>query len=410
MTRGSEGRPRTLALLAAGALAAQVLSAQEASSPGRDQRLEVHLFLTQAFATARFADGGFFAPHADEANLGIPEGGTTDYRSLAVQLRYELTPKDSAIVQLSHRRFGFSPLTEVEGEAELDWAFYEHRFAEGTAVKVGRVQIPFGIFNQVRDVGTLLPFFRAPFSFYREVSFTSETVDGVLASRRFFTASPWSLMVEVYGGGWNLIEQRIDRPELVVAARAEDALGSQLWLKTPMPGFRLGLGGQRYSVAGGLFRRPGETTTFRDLHLSAEALVGRFVARAEARELTLPVTFATGPPLGFVRSDARYRGAYLQLGARAGHRFRVYAQAERAAFRQASPRFAAAIDLDPLRQDLGLALHYLLAPEVVLKVESHWTEFEQVALEGATPDLRLRFRERKATGGRYSIVSLSASW
>ena len=50
-----------------------------------------------------------------------------------------------------------SPFQVFQPDVALDWLFYEHRFADG-AVKVGRVKIPFGIYNEVRDVGTLLAY------------------------------------------------------------------------------------------------------------------------------------------------------------------------------------------------------------------------------------------------------------
>jgi len=46
--------------------------------------------------------------------LGIPEGGTADYRTAALQLRYVMTPHDQFVWQFSHRRLGTSPITVSE--------------------------------------------------------------------------------------------------------------------------------------------------------------------------------------------------------------------------------------------------------------------------------------------------------
>ena len=125
---------------------------------------------------------------------------------------------------------------------ELDWAFYERRLADNTSIKVGRVQIPLGIFNEIRDVGTILPFYRPPFVMYREGTFTSETVDGVVLSHTFAAESDWSLDFDVYGGEWELVETdfQVETAEPFIA-RAEDAWGVQLWLNTPLSGLRFGL-------------------------------------------------------------------------------------------------------------------------------------------------------------------------
>src|SRR6185295_2209749 len=98
--------------------------------------ITVHGFLTQAYAST---DGHQF--------VGITEGGTTDYRSAALQLRADMTRKDSFAILIAHERLGESPVMSFRDEVELDWLFYEHRFAS-SAVKVGRVQIPFGIYNE----------------------------------------------------------------------------------------------------------------------------------------------------------------------------------------------------------------------------------------------------------------------
>ena len=75
-------------------------------------KLSIHGFLTQAYATAEFSKGG---PTPDEVTLGIPEDGTFDYRVLALQFRYDITPEDTMIVQFSSRSLGASPIGLIEG-------------------------------------------------------------------------------------------------------------------------------------------------------------------------------------------------------------------------------------------------------------------------------------------------------
>ena len=141
------------------------VSVVHAQGSGLLSKLTVHGYLTQAYADADFADGLLVSPHTDELNLGISEDGTFDYRTMAIQFRYEISAKDIMIIQFSSRTLGNSPIESVEDEIELDWAFYERRLGDNTSVKVGRVQIPSGIFNAVRDVGTILPFLPSGFYF-----------------------------------------------------------------------------------------------------------------------------------------------------------------------------------------------------------------------------------------------------
>ncbi|MEM6796520.1 MAG: hypothetical protein AAF725_21285, partial [Acidobacteriota bacterium] len=249
-------------------------------------KFEFHGFLTQAYATADFSGP---VPTPAEIILGIPEDGTTSYRFLALQFRYQISSKDLVVVQLSSRSLGNSPIGDIEDEIELDWAFYERRLADDTALKVGRIQIPLGIFNETRDVGTVLPFYRPPFSFYREGSFTSETVDGLLLHHTFLSATDFPIDVDAYYGEFELIEQAVlvpDDPPSI--AKAEDVHGIQLWFNTPwLDGVRFGAGAQRRDITGGqegIFRPVGGTTQFDDWYLSLEVPASRFIFRAEYRE------------------------------------------------------------------------------------------------------------------------------
>ncbi len=98
-------------------------AASDDTSKGPLSKLEVHGFLTQAFATANFGKGGFLNPTVDDQVLGIPEDGTYDYRTLAIQFRYAISPKDTMVIQFSSRALGKSPISDIEDEIELDWAF-----------------------------------------------------------------------------------------------------------------------------------------------------------------------------------------------------------------------------------------------------------------------------------------------
>ena len=108
--------------------------------------LTIHAFLTQGFGKS----DGFTI-------FGIPEEGTTDLRTLALQFRYDLSPQDVFVLQLNHERTGLDPVSEKRPDVALDWAFYERRLGSGRSIKVGRIPVPFGVYNEIRDVGTVLP-------------------------------------------------------------------------------------------------------------------------------------------------------------------------------------------------------------------------------------------------------------
>ena len=78
------------------------------------ERFQFHGFLTQAYATANFTDLG---PTPDEVILGIPEDGTSSYRFLAMQFRYEISDRDLVVIQLSSRALGDSPISSSIGRS-----------------------------------------------------------------------------------------------------------------------------------------------------------------------------------------------------------------------------------------------------------------------------------------------------
>ena len=372
-------------------------------------KLQVHGFLTQAFATANFVEGGVAAsPTGDERALGIPEDGTFDYRTLALQFRYEISPKDTMIVQLSNRANGFSPINEIEDEIELDWAFYERRLGDDTTVKVGRVQIPFGIYNEIRDVGTILPFYRPAFVLYREGSFTSETVDGILLSHVFGAASTWSLSADVYAGEWEGFEGGPDPDLPIRKSRSEDALGIQLWLNTPLSWLRLGLSGQTKKLSEGqegILRRVGEEQRLDDIMFSLDMNWERFLLRGEWRSFK-PEIPGPGPNIDISLDLVSY---YVQAGWYINDKIHLYLQREVASAETSAIFFANSPKLNS-RQDDGIVLNYRYTPNIVLKAEYHDVEEEQLGLRpfGNTPLLEQFIVP--ADDGNYFILSFSASF
>ena len=383
--------------------------------PGAKSKLEVHGFLTQAYATGNFLKGRFpnpdgspAGPTQSEIALGVPDDGTFDYRNMAIQFRYGISDKDVMIVQLSSRSLGDSPITAAEDEIELDWAFYERKLSDHTSLKVGRVQIPYGIFNEVRDVGTILPFFRPAYNIYQEGSFTSETVDGASLSHTFGADSDWSLDADVYFGQWDLVEIDLFTGK-ALTAKAKDSYGTQLWLNTPVSGLRLGAAYQHREVSEGTLRLPGQSSKFGDWLLSVDAPFEKWVFRAEYRNFSsdpqpIPVLLATD----FELEVDTY---YVQVGWHPTDSFRVYLQYEDTDLWQNASSFTRAHSL-AFRKDSAIALNYVFSTNVVLKAEYHEVEeTDQTFFPVFTPGgLKLDPQFAALDGGNYTILSLSASF
>jgi hypothetical protein len=359
-----------LALLAAARAGAQEpapaepVAAEEAASTG--PRISIHGFLTQAYAAS---DG--------KQIIGITEDGTADYRSSALQIRADITEQDAFVVQLSHERLGNSPIREFREDVELDWIFYERRFGN-SAVKVGRVQIPFGIYNEVRDVGTVLPFFRPSLDFYGEGTFNSETVDGIVLSHKFQPWGNWALDGDVHYGNFQFI---ISDTEFFLND-VRNSHGIELWLQTPLPGLRIGAGGIRYDVKD-LRRASNPYVTWSVYHVSLAGKFGRFAANAE-------YSFWDEGPW-------TWETAYLHLGYGLTDKITVNGMIDTANL-TVEGYFAGDFDDDKV-----LGVNYAFRPDLVLKAEHHWNK--GYYLENPLPDILAATPKT-----RYWILSLSTSF
>ncbi len=384
-------------------------SGSDAASYWEDH-FSLHGYLTTAYADASFDDNAT-GPSSEEVIIGIPEDGTWEYRIAALQLRYDPHPKHTFLVQLAHRKFDDSPLETADDDINLDWAFYQYRFTDHSSLRLGRFAVPQGIFNEIRDVGVILPFFRPSYNFYREGGFVSETIDGISLSHQFNSDGDWSLDADVYYGEYTLLEQgtNLAGDQEAEEVDVEDAYGFQVWLNTPVPGLRFGGGYQEYTVIGSL--NGGSDLNLADSDwetwlVSADGNFDRWVARAEFKRIKFPINNPSFPD-----GEAEIDAYYFQLGFHITPQLSIYAQSEYSDGRQSAPILFEDEDFNQ-RQDDGISLVYAFRPDIVLKAEYHETSYDlgSAALVfpptgGFLVDIILEELESE-----YSIISLSLSF
>ena len=318
-------------ILAWAFLVASTGAAADDELPDPLAKFSVHGYVAQAYAVSDSRE-----------ILGISPEGTTEYRDVALQLRYDASRKNSVVAQLRHQRYGD---TETRDRAvELDWAFYQHSFSDRVSVKAGRIPLPLGIFNEAGGAVATSPFFRPPTEFY-ERQFTSKTLEGVLTSVSFGDPSGWSFDVDAYGGRWALDQWSGDR------ADARDAWGAQVWANTPWTGIRAGGGAYRCTV----HPATGSSADYLMLHASVEADFDRWMVASE---------YLTGD----LDDYGRYDAWYAQVGFQASQRLGIHLRGARA--RMDVPINGHSVDAR-ISDDLGLAFNYAVRPSVVLKLEGH---------------------------------------
>lgn len=338
-----------------------------------DNGLAVHGFLTQAYAAT---DGNQI--------FGIPDEGTTDYRKAALQFRYTLNDKNDFVIQFSHERQGKSVFINPDLDLQVDWAFYQRHFTDKTWVRVGKVQMPFGIYNELRDVGTVLPFYRLPFGVYGENSFSSETVDGIVGYHRFSGSSPWSADLNVFYGGSDYFEtDHINFGK----ARSENGLGYQLWINTPVSGLRFGVHQNRQTIRGGLFRPPGQASeNFNKVLVSGEGVFQRFALRSEYEYNKFELGHSTA--------------YYIQAEVNVIAKLTIMAQSDHT--HVVTTGFFGELNFD-YDKDYAVGARYAFLANLILKAEVHWDE----GIGTEVPPGGLVIGPKKTT---YGILSLSYSF
>lgn len=217
------------AALIVGCLQPTTLSAQSGESP-----FEFHAALNAGFGKAN-----------DLPVVGIPSAATYDYRIAMLQFRYRITDKDQFVVQLLNRRLGVSPLQAAIPDVAMQWAYWQRRGDWGS-VKVGRAPMPRGIFNEIRFVGTVLPFFRPSFEIYGE---GRETVDGVVYTKRQAIGNGFSVDFNAFGGSNEVRTQVITASgNSIRAFRGNSLKGAQGWLNLPVGESRVGAYYAEYKI------------------------------------------------------------------------------------------------------------------------------------------------------------------
>ena len=337
-------------------------------------KFSVHGYLTQGWGKS---DGTKF--------YGLTGESSTDFRYAALQLRYSATPNDQFVVQANHRRLGESQITDFESDVNLNWAFYQRGFRNGTTLKVGRAPIPRGIYNELRSVGVVLPMYRPPVVFYDEGAYYSETIDGLIASRTFFESALWSLEAHAYVGGWRSLAYDTWSEEYsVLKVRARNAIGAQLWLATPIDGVRLGVAAQRHDDTW----EDGEELELKEFHVSFDATRERYFVRAE------------GQLQNYVTSDKLYT-SYVQANYKVTSKLGLTGEVQRS--RDTDVTYVENLSSSSFewhRSD-GIGLSYAFGPSLVFKVEHHWDRGIQIE-QPAHPLMAPKFK--------YVIASLSASF
>lgn len=298
--------------------------------------------------------------------LGLQKQVTTDFRRVALQLRFAPSDKDEVIVQLRNRRLGVGQLPNVEGTVALDWGFYRHDFGN-LSVSAGRLPLARGIYNAVRDVGIIQPFYRAPYYVYTE---SFEVIEGASVRGRWDVGHGWGIEAHAFGGEFPFLWQSAPTaadPTGVTSTRGDKTLGGQLWINTPIRGLRVGGHLMRYNIEdGSLFGAQSNEKGLSWLG-SFDGNFDRYMLRAEYMYFSLgDHPYADGRAFS-------YRSWYVQGGVKPTAKLGVYGQYNWANYYGYGPAFfpSWAHVTVPFARDAAVSLKYDATTNVSLKFEAH---------------------------------------
>jgi hypothetical protein len=251
--------------------------------------------------------------------------------------------------------------TENGSDARLDFAFAEWRFSEKLRIRAGMVKLPFGIYAEITDVGTLRPFLRLPQGVYGPIGFAGESYNGIGITGALNSSSRWSYGYDLYAGGMDM--EKFLPPEaflkgepFATSTEIEDEgtrnlLGGRFTVHTPIDGLEFGASAYTGTLieSGSAHRAVGA--------LQASFLDDRWSVRSE---------------LAYQRSprDLTGRGFYLEPAFRITQHWQVAGQFNRlttaisGVTKPSEPSFLA-------HREAAIGLNYWLSPQVVFKTSFH---------------------------------------
>jgi hypothetical protein len=360
-------------------LALLALSSSPALGQGIPDRLELHGSLNAAYGRSH-----------ELPVFGIPTTGTSDYRVFTLQGRYALTENDQIVAQVFNRRLGSSPLAPAIADVTMQWAYYQHRAGDFT-FKVGRNPLPRGLSNEVRYIGTVLPFFRPAFELQQDAF---DAIDGGLVTYRHALGGVELEQNGFVGGSEARLIANTAAGQDVRVARTENMFGGQTFVRLPVAGIRLGAYGARYN-----FNQVTTKGYRTNLILSAEATIDRLKLEGERGRVS-----GQGP-------DADNRTGYVQGTVRLHERLSIAGQhmfANRMLFFANSDLNMV---IPEVREDGG-SIIIGLTNNSVLKLEQHWRN--GWSYDSSTPPVASQTPTdvtlSPIRNARYFLVSIAASF
>jgi hypothetical protein len=323
-----------------------------------DPFVAIHGFVSQGFVLTTGND--YIAPDTRHGSFQLTEIGINLTKDLTNKLRFG--------IQAFAQNFALGGNFDLKA----DWAYLDYRWRDWFGVRVGRLKIPFGFYNEVNDVDAARVPILLPQSTYpiqgRDFLFAQNGIElyGFARAR-----SAGALEYRLYGGTIFIDPVILVPPgsDVQLQLNVRYVLGGRLFWEAPVDGLRIGLSVLSVHLDVNAFAA-GMIIPIANQSLlsmaSAEYAASRLALRAEyalwhsAQESPLPSSNFTGT------SERSY--AMVTYRATSWFHPALYYALY---FRDVHDRDA---DSTLRQNDVSLTLRFDLSEFVILKVEGHFME------------------------------------
>lgn len=366
---------RTICFLAASFAALLFFSSRPAPASELGERIELSGFGGWAYAET---DGNAY-------RIGTADGNY-DSTEFALNIGAQASDRITFTAQVHLER------TREDDEVEIDYAFGEYFVSDALQFRIGRVKLPFGIYGEIANVGTLRQFYTLPQGMYGPTGAVGKNYNGIgLRGARY--GSSWSTEYDLFVGKIEAVSALpgfiLSDPALLLehevqgSSAAEDAVGVRLSFRPPIEGLSFGgsaiVGTQGTDeILESIVPIRGQDRQNYGAHLQIDRKP--FLLRAEFSR------WEADP-------DLEVDGYYVEASYRIGERWEVSARmdwhevflGERLQGSNPDAFTRALLSSD----DLGFGINYWLSPAFVLRLNYHQIEGNRFAFP-SDPDEILR--------------------
>jgi len=123
------------------------------SSYSQNIQMDIHGFISQGYLKS---DSGDFMAKTEE--------GTFDFNECGINFISNINKKFHLGIQFFSRDFGDFDNNTIN----IDWAYGDYRYRDYLGFRIGQVKIPYGLYNEIRDIDFLRTSILLPISIYKE--------------------------------------------------------------------------------------------------------------------------------------------------------------------------------------------------------------------------------------------------